>query len=233
MGLADVLRYLADRVDAPPEPAIEPDVEMEETPPDSTVVVDEVNHAQVIGQPGTHFTRELKVYTDATGTKHKRTIKNNVNVSGCGHNVTKPDDIAFTSHISRKPVCRICEREYRRMRNQTRHEECVCRHLVAPHELSYIEGKGFVCEECKKEVEALKPLKAIGWLLKLFLKPLIIEEPEPETEALHETNLLSSHEPYPPVQYYPPAWPAPYSPHQAPHELGRGRPKGPNHPTGA
>lgn len=229
MGLANFLRRCADRVDPPPEPIIEPDVVMEEPPPGSMVVVDEVNHAQVIGQPGTHFTRESKVYTDATGTKCKRTIKNNVNVSGCGHNVTKPDDIAFTSHISRKPVCKACEREYRRMRNQTRHEECVCRHLVAPHELKYIEGKGFACEECEKKIKALKPLKAAGWLIGLFLKPLIIEEPLPENEVPHETNTIPPYDPYPPVPHYPPAWPGYRPPHQAPHELDRGRSPGPNH----
>lgn len=229
MGVANFLRWWADRFDPPQTPVFEPDVEMEEPPPGSMVVLDEINHAQVVGQPGTHFTRKAQNYTDASGKKCKRTLKNNVHVSGCGHNVSKPEDIAFTSYISKKPVCKTCEREYKRMRNQTRHEECICRHLVAPHELKYMEGKGFVCEECEKKENALKPLKAVKWVAWLFLKPLIIEEPPPQNEVPYETNELPP--PYPPVPYNPPAWPGNYPPYQAPHDMGRGRPGRPNnHP---
>lgn len=223
MGLANVLRRWADQVD-PPQPAAS--FEMPELPQGSTGIIDEINHAEVVGQSGTEFTRATQVYTDATGKKYKRTFKNNVHVSGCGHNVNKTEDIAFTSYISGKPVCKTCEREYRRMRNQTRHEECICRHLVAPHELKHVEGRGFVCKECKKKIDRQKPLKAIGWVLGLFLKPLIIEEPAQNNEVPYEITELPPEEPYPPVPYYPQARIGYRPPHQAPYELDRRRPDG-------
>ena len=229
MKFVDILRYVADRFDSPPDPVIEPDIEIPELPAGSTILFNTVNNAQVPGQSGSQFIRREVVYRDADGAKHKITLKNNVRAEGCGHNMTSPGDIGFFSVTSGKPVCKACEREYRRMRNQTRDEECVCRHVVAPHELTYIEGNGFVCEECEKKIKALKPLKAAGWLIGLFLKPLIIEEPEPGNEVPYETTEFPPHQPLPPVHYYPPPWPGHGAPHQAPYGLDRGRPERPDH----
>lgn len=156
----------------PPEPS--PDIEMPEPPPGSTVILDETNHAQIVGQPGALFTRRERVYAGEDGRKTKITIKNNLHADGCGHSLTSPEDIGFISYISKKPVCKVCEQEYLRLREQTRHEQCICRHLVAPHELSYIEGKGFVCKECEKKAKAFRHLKAF---LRICLKPFIIEPP--------------------------------------------------------
>jgi len=230
MGIADLLRRCADRIAPPQPPAVDPDIEMPDLPQGSTLLVDTTNHAQIVGQPDAHFMRREQIYTDADGAKYKVTLKNNLHAAGCNHCLTSPGDIGFISYISGKPVCKICEREYKRMRNQTRHEECQCRHLVAPHELTYIEGKGFVCEECKKEIDSLSPLKAFGWLAKLLLKPLIIEESAPGNEVTHEKNPLPPHESYPPIPYHPPTWPGYYPPNQTTHELDRGRPKGSNNP---
>lgn len=229
MRIGDFLRRWADRVDPPQAPVIEPDIEMPELPQGSTVLIDTTNHAQIVGQPDAHFMRRELVFTDMEGAKHKVTLKNNLHAGGCGHSMTSPADIGFISYISKKPVCKICEREYKRMRNETRKEECVCRHLVAPHELFPIEGKGFACELCKKEVEAFKPLKAVGWLLRLFLKSLIIEEPKTVNEVSYETLEPTAQGPQPSIQYYPQARPGYRSPHQTPHELDRGRPQGPDH----
>jgi len=150
-----------------------PHIEMPEVPDGSTVILEETNHAQIVGQPDALFTRRERVYAGADGRKTKVTIKNNLQAEGCGHSLTSPEDVGFISYTSKKPVCKVCEQEYARLREQTRHEQCVCRHLVAPHELSYIEGKGFVCEECKKKANAFKYLKVFGHLL---LKPLIIDD---------------------------------------------------------
>lgn len=230
MGWAKFFRWLADIIDHRQEPE-EPELpfELPELPPGATGIIDEINHAEVIGQPATRFSRGVQVYTDSTGRKYRRTFKNNVHVSGCGHNVSKTEDIAFTSYISGKPVCKTCEREYRRMRNDTRHEDCVCRHLVAPFELKRVDGKGFVCKKCKKKMDRRKPLKAIGWLLGLFLKPLIIEEPSQKSEEPHETFIsLPERGLPPPVPYDSPTWTRYRPPHQTPHEMGRGRSPGSN-----
>ncbi len=230
MRFAQYLRRLADRVDPPQAPILSPDVKMEDPPPGSTVILDVTNHAQIIGHPDAHFMRRERHYMDNDGKKCKVTIKNNLHASGCGHSLTSPEDIGFLSYISRQPVCKICEREYKRMRNETRHELCKCRHLVAPHELTYIEGKGFACEECEKKIKALNPLKAIGWLLGLFLKPLITINEENPAEVTHETlQLPSPPGNQPPVQYHSQARPRYRTPDPTAHEVGRPRSRRPHH----
>lgn len=168
----------------PQPPPVVPDFEMPEPPLGSTVILEEVNHVQIIGQPESHFLTQERIYAGTDGRKNKITLRNNLQAAGCGHNLTSPDDIGFISYISKKPVCKVCEQEYHRLREQTRHEKCICRHLVAPHELSYIEGKGFVCDECKKKEKRFKHLKAAWKLIgRALLSPLVDTDPYPSGKS--------------------------------------------------
>lgn len=155
-----------------------PDLQMPDPPQGSTIILEETNHSQILGQPDSLFTRQERIYAGADGRKSKITIKNNLHAAGCGHSLTSPEDVGFISYISKKPVCKVCEQEYYRLREQTRLEKCICRHLVAPHELTFIEGKGFVCAECKKKAKAFCHLKAVGKFIgTALLRPLIAKDP--------------------------------------------------------
>lgn len=147
-----------------------------EAPPNSTIILEEISHAEIAGHAGTVFKSQERVYMGEDGRKCKITIRNNLPAAGCGHNLKSPDDVGFISHISKLPVCKICEQEYYRLREQTRNENCVCRHLVAPHELTHLEGKGFVCEQCKKKEKAITLKKVGKWLWGNALKPLITKD---------------------------------------------------------
>ena len=173
----------------PPQKSL-PEIHRPEVPEGSTVVLEEIHHAEVLGHPEMTFKSHERVYMGEDGRKCKITITNTIQASGCGHNISNPADVGFISHISKLPVCKICEAEYYRLREQTRHEKCVCRHLVAPHELTYLEGKGFVCEDCKKKEEKVTPKKISKWIWKTILKPIVIND-SPANEGI--PNELHQH----------------------------------------
>lgn len=162
-----------------PRPESAPEPYEPEIPEGSAVILEEIRHAEISGHPEMVFKTHERVYMGEDGRKCKVTIQTSLQATGCGHNIASPADVGYISCTSKLPVCKVCEQEYMQLREQTRHEKCICRHLVAPHELSYIEGKGFVCDECKKKANAFKHLKAAGRFLGgIFLKPLIINEQE-------------------------------------------------------
>lgn len=177
MNILELL-FRREAKDRPPDD--NPPVTQEpQAPPNSTIVLEEIKHAEITGHPETVFTHREHVYVGEDGRKCKITVQNNLQSAGCGHNLTSPNDVGFISHVSKLPVCRICEQEYYRLREQTRHEKCICRHLVAPHELTYLEGNGFVCDECKKKAKAITPKKVGKWIWSSVIKPLFLEEPKP------------------------------------------------------
>lgn len=201
MKLSDLISRWNKQNDSPPELAQES--HEPEVPPNSTIILEEINYAEIEGYPETSFKSQERVYLGEDGQKCKITIKKNPQAAGCGHNLKSPDDVGFISHISKLPVCKICEQEYYRLRDQTRHENCVCRHLVAPHELSYLEGKGFVCEECKRQAKAIKPLKVLGWIFNLLLKSLITENPQAKEEVPNDFIQLPPPRNLPPISHDP------------------------------
>ena len=195
-------------------------VEMPDIPQGCEIVSDKTEYVQTPGQTHTLFKRQRIIYSDQNGGMHEIYIKDNVYAPGCGHLLIKSTDIGFVSAASGLPVCKECETEYKRLRNQTRYEECVCRHLVAPHELKQIEGYGYLCPVCLKKHERFKPLKPIALILGFFLKPLIEENKEVSYE---EITLPPPSGHIPPVQNHPPSWTEHPSASPPPYEMGGAR----------
>jgi hypothetical protein len=199
MKLKDLFSFTSQNEDSSQDSSLETDEPAE--PEDCTILLEEVTLSRVQGHPEVSFEKKECVYRGPDGRKLKIMTQKNPQATGCGHNLKSPDDVGFISHISNLPVCRICEAEYYRLRDQTRHEECVCRHLVAPHEFSYIKGKGFVCAECKKKEKAITLKKVGKWLWNSALKPLISDNPNTEEGLPHEFIQLPPPGNHPPVQH--------------------------------
>jgi len=223
MSLAQKLRRWADRMDPPaniPDP-----VEMPDIPAGCEPVSDKTEYAQTRGHSHALFKKRRIVYSDPAGGMHEISIKDNVHAPGCGHNLMGPSDIGFLSTDSGLPVCKTCEKQYNRMRAVTRHENCKCFHLVAPHELKRVAGYGYLCPACLKKHERFKMLKPAARLLGFFLKPLIDETNEvPYEDALYPPDGGY----FPPVQNDPLPWTGHSSASPPPYEVGRNRSRQPN-----
>jgi hypothetical protein len=207
MSLAQRLREWADRMDPPPDNIPDP-VEMPDIPQDCETVSDKTEYTQTPGHPDIVFKRRRIIYSDPNEGMHEILIKDNVVAPGCGHNLVNPRDVGFVSMSSNLSVCLRCEKTFNRMRNRTRNEECICEHLVAPHELKCVIGYGHMCPDCYKEHIRFKPTKCLGLILGLFLKPLI-DFDENEIEAPHDnqTTTPSHTEHYPTLQSGQGTWP--------------------------
>ena len=214
MKLAHVLRRWADRVDPPQASANEPEdiIENEsdvndvlDIPPGAKILSDKAEITTTPGHSGMHFRRRLITYETADGQIKEIFLKENVLLSGCGHNLLRSADVAFVSKSSDLPICKACEKQYNRMRAQTRHEHCKCWHLVAPHELTRVEGYGYLCEECLKEHNKLSIGKVIIGILKCLS---IIQEENPMENSNENTPFPPTEDQYPPlVQRTPLSWP--------------------------
>ena len=221
MSLAQKLRRLADRMD-PPQDNIPDPVDMPDIPAGCEIVSDKTEYAQTPGHAHALFKMRRIIYSDPKEGMHEIFIKDNVHAPGCGHHLMGPSDIGFISTESGLPVCKTCERQYSRMRAMTRYENCKCWHLVAPHELTRVEGYGYLCPACLKKHERFKPLKPIALVLGFFLKPLIDEK----REVPHEEILLPPPGGYtPPVQNHSNSRTGHASASPPPYEMGETRPE--------
>ena len=223
MKLTDLLFFWKHKqCPSPPEPELEPASNEPEVPQNSTIILEEINQSEIEGHPEMVFKTKEQIYMGEDGQKCKICTTKNPQAAGCWHNLKSPNDVGFISHISKLPVCKICEQEYYRLREQTRNEKCVCRHLVAPHELTYLEGKGFVCKECKKKEKAITPKKIGKWLWSA-IKPLITDAPEQKIEGTNDYIQLSPTRGLPSFLYDPRTRPGYGSQNSDAHELDRTR----------
>ena len=186
MSIAQRLRRLADWFDPQAEQIIQELPEAQEIPPGSVLISQKVNVSETPGHPEMKFSITEQIFETPQGGIIRRFIKKNLLLLGCRCHLTSSTELAFESYDSKLPVCKNCAQEYRRMREETRHENCKCRHQVAPHELTPVEGYGYLCSECLKKYKKITPVKFFKFLLKSLA---IIEDNQP-IEMPHENTPL-------------------------------------------
>ncbi|VGO13901.1 hypothetical protein PDESU_02458 [Pontiella desulfatans] len=185
MGLADILRWVANRLDpnrnqpppAMPRPA--PGNQHQagggafHVPPGMHTVLTEDQQATVDGVQNLEYHRRTLHMKDGNNGKYRAFQKNSQILGGCGCVSSSPMDVAFLSQVTGLPVCKDCEKQINRMRAMTRNEESTCNHKVAIHELRRVPGHGYMCPYCLVEFQKEARKRRLLGIVTFFIRPLM------------------------------------------------------------
>ncbi len=113
----------------------------------------ESEQVMIPGVPDLGFRRSRWIFRGEGNSKYANFYTNRTLLTGCNCFVMGPNDVAYLSDISGKPVCRRCA------------AVCDCGHKVAPQERVSMGRRHYVCKMCHEKELRRQRMDGIKQLL--------------------------------------------------------------------
>lgn len=118
-------------------------------PPGTRPVIMESEEAAMPGFPELRFRRTRCILRDQSNAKYTSFHTNRILLTGCNCFVSGPNEVAYLSDISGKPVCRRCA------------TVCICGHKVAPNERVMVGRRSYLCNVCHDKEQRRQRMESV------------------------------------------------------------------------